>query len=166
MRHKGNVLLSFLIVSAFIIIVSGTDVAVPSGWKPEDLEQEVYRLVNQHRSKERFSELRWSEEIAKECRIHSRNMASAKIKLSHEGFNARMMRIKKKIDFLRGAENVAFNERVKDPAREAVETWLKSSGHRANIEGGYDLTGVGVAKNKEGRYYFTQIFIKKRAKDH
>jgi uncharacterized protein YkwD len=89
-------------------------------------------------------------------------MASAKIQLSHEGFNARMVRIKKKVDFLRGAENVAFNERVKDPAREAVETWLKSSGHRSNMEGGYDLTGVGVAKGKEGRYYFTQIFIKTR----
>ena len=140
--------------------------AVPSGWKSEGLEQEIYRLVNQHRSKEGFSELRWGEEIAKECRIHSRNMASAKIKLSHEGFNARMMRIKKKIDFLKGAENVAFNQKARDPAREAVETWLKSSGHRANIEGGYDLTGVGVAKSKEGRYYFTQIFIKKRAKDY
>lgn len=164
MRHKWEVLLSFLIISAFIIIVSIANVAVPSGWKPEDLEQEVYRLVNQHRSIEGFSGLRWSEEIAKECRIHSRNMASAKIRLSHDGFNARMMRVKKKIDFLRGAENVAFNERVKDPAREAVKTWLKSSGHRANIEGGYDLTGVGVAKSIEGRYYFTQIFIKKRAK--
>jgi uncharacterized protein YkwD len=165
MRHKGNVLLSFLIVSVFIIIVSGTDVAVPSGWRPEDLEQEVYRLVNQHRTREGFSRLRWSEEIAKECRIHSRNMASAKTQLSHEGLDERMRRIKKKIDFLRGAENVAFNERVKDPAREAIETWLKSSGHRANIEGEYDMTGVGIAKNKEGRYYFTQVFIKKRAKD-
>ena len=154
----------FLIVSAFMI-VSNTNVAVPSGWRPEDLEQEVYRLVNQHRSKERFSGLKWSEEIAKECRIHSRSMASAKIQLSHDGFDERMMRIKKKIDFLRGAENVAFNERVKDPAREAIETWLKSSGHRANMESEYDMTGVGVAKSKEGRYYFTQIFIKKRAKD-
>jgi len=165
MRHKWEAILSFLIISAFIIIVSTPNVVAPSGWKPEDLEQEVYRLVNQHRSIEGFSRLRWSEEIAKECRIHSRNMASAKIRLSHDGFNARMMRVKKKIDFLRGAENVAFNEGVKDPAREAVNTWLKSSGHRANIEGGYDLTGVGVAKSKEGRYYFTQIFIKKRAED-
>ena len=164
MGHKWKAIFSFLFVSAFIL-VGNTNVAVPSGGKPEDLEREVYRLVNQHRSKEGFSGLKWSEEIAKECRIHSRNMASAKIKLSHEGFNERMMRIKKKIDFLRGAENVAFNEGVKDPARKVVETWLKSSGHRANIEGGYDLTGVGVAKNKEGRYYFTQIFIKKRTKD-
>jgi uncharacterized protein YkwD len=93
-------------------------------------------------------------------------MASAKIKLSHEGFSTRMRRIKKKVDFLRGAENVVFNERVKDPAREAVETWWKSSGHRANMEGGYDLTGVGVAKGKEGRYYFTQIFLKTRTKEY
>jgi uncharacterized protein YkwD len=41
-----------------------------------------------------------------------------------------MMRIKKN-RFLKGAENVAFNERVKI-SQEAVNTWLKSSGHRSN----------------------------------
>ena len=161
MRQKWKTLFSFFFISA-LLLLGDSNGADPSEWKPEDVEQEVYRLVNQHRSREGFPGLRWSEEIARECRIHSRNMASAKIRLSHEGFNARMVRIKKKVDFLRGAENVAFNERVKDPAREAVETWLKSSGHRSNIEGGYDLTGVGVAKGKEDRYYFTQIFIKTR----
>jgi uncharacterized protein YkwD len=164
MRQKWKTLFSFFFIFAFLLLGDNNG-ADPSEWKPEDLEQEIYRLVNQYRTKEGFSGLKWSEEIARECRIHSRSMASAKIQLSHDGFNARMVRIKKKVDFLRGAENVAFNERVKDPAREAIETWLKSSGHRANIEGEYDMTGVGIAKNKEGRYYFTQVFIKKRAKD-
>jgi len=153
-----------LIVSAFMI-VGHTNVAVPSVWKPQDLEQEVYRLVNQHRSKEGLTGLEWSEVIANECRLHSQRMSSGKIKLSHEGFDDRMARIRREIDFSKGAENEAFHERVKDPAREAVETWLKSSGHRANMEGEYDMTGVGIATNKEGRYHFTQIVVKKRSKD-
>jgi uncharacterized protein YkwD len=164
MRQKAKTLFSFFSICTFLLL-GDSNGADPSEWKPEDLEQEVYRLVNQHRTEEGFPGLKWSEEVARECRVHSRSMASAKIQLSHDGLDERMRRIKKKIDFLRGAENVAFNERVKDPAREAIETWLKSSGHRANIEGEYDMTGVGIAKNKEGRYYFTQVFIKKRAKD-
>jgi uncharacterized protein YkwD len=27
------------------------------------------------------------------------------------------------------------------------------------MEGNYNLTGIGVAKNAEGEYYFTQLFI-------
>jgi uncharacterized protein YkwD len=161
MRQKWKTIFSFFFISA-LLLLGDNNGADPSEWKPEDVEHEVYRLVNQYRTREGFPRLKWSEEIAKECRIHSRNMASAKIRLSHEGFNERMVRIKKKVDFFGGAENVAFNEGIKDPTRETVETWLKSSGHRSNMEGGYDLTGVGVAKGKGGRYYFTQIFIKTR----
>ncbi len=165
MRHKWKAILSFFIVSAFIIIVGSTHGAVPSGWKSENLEEEVYRLVNQHRSQQGLPGLKWNEMISKEARNHSRNMAFGKIKLSHEGFDDRIARIRKKIDLSKGAENVALNQGAKDPPEEAIQTWLNSPGHRANIEGEYDMTGVGIAKNKEGRYYFTQIFIKKRTKD-
>jgi uncharacterized protein YkwD len=29
--------------------------------------------------------------------------------------------------------------------------------------GNYDLTGIGVASNSQGEYYFTQIFVLKRS---
>jgi uncharacterized protein YkwD len=28
--------------------------------------------------------------------------------------------------------------------------------------GAYDLTGIGIAKNAKGEYYYSQIFIKRR----
>jgi uncharacterized protein YkwD len=32
-------------------------------------------------------------------------------------------------------------------------------GHRKNIEGPYEVTGIGVARNAQGEVYFTQIFV-------
>ena len=59
----------------------------------------------------------------------------------------------------RVGENVAFNRGHRDPAAEAARGWLASRKHRENIEGPYQLTGVGVATNAAGEVYFTQIFI-------
>ncbi|MEB3337507.1 MAG: hypothetical protein VKJ46_08605 [Leptolyngbyaceae bacterium] len=39
---------------------------------------------------------------------------------------------------------------------------MKSPGHLKNIKGQYNLTGIGIAKDSQGKYYFTQIFILRR----
>jgi uncharacterized protein YkwD len=54
-------------------------------------------------------------------------------------------------------ENVASGQMT---AKEAVEGWLQSPGHKRNIEGNFTLTGIGWAKDKRGMIYFTQIFTK------
>jgi uncharacterized protein YkwD len=41
-----------------------------------------------------------------------------------------------------------------------VQFWLKSARHRKIIQGDYKLTGIGVAKNSDDKFYITQIFIK------
>lgn len=58
--------------------------------------------------------------------------------------------------------NSTIDNRHKDPATQAVQGWLKSSGHLANIRGNYTLTGIGVASNNQGEIYFTQIFLQSR----
>ena len=70
--------------------------------------------------------------------------------------------IAKAIAYSAAAENVAYNSGYSDPATQAVQGWLKSTGHRQNLEGNYNLTGIGIAKNAKGEYYFTQIFILSR----
>jgi uncharacterized protein YkwD len=57
---------------------------------------------------------------------------------------------------------VAYNQGYSKPDEQAVEGWIKSSGHRKNMEGDFDLTGIGITKNAKSEYYFTQIFIKSR----
>ncbi|MFM6200937.1 MAG: CAP domain-containing protein, partial [Dolichospermum sp.] len=55
-----------------------------------------------------------------------------------------------------------YNQGHQDPAAQAVQGWLNSSGHLANIRGNYNQTGIGVARNNQGKIYFTQIFLQSR----
>jgi uncharacterized protein YkwD len=55
------------------------------------------------------------------------------------------------------AENVASGQMS---AREVVDGWLNSPGHRRNIEGNFKLTGIGLARGSRGMIYFTQIFTR------
>ncbi len=89
-------------------------------------------------------------------------MAGGRVPFSHQGFKQRVKVISRMIPYHSAAENVAYNQGYGDPDREAVQGWLKSTEHRINIEGQYDLTGIGIAKNAVGEYYFTQIFIRRR----
>jgi uncharacterized protein YkwD len=56
------------------------------------------------------------------------------------------------------AENVAYGQLS---AKAVVDGWLKSAPHKKNIEGNYNLTGIGLAKDRKGVIYFTQIFLRK-----
>jgi uncharacterized protein YkwD len=85
-------------------------------------------------------------------------MLTGRSPFGHDGFHERIDRIKGKVGFVSLAgENVASGPMS---AREVVDGWLHSPGHRRNIEGDFRLTGIGVATAKNGMVYFTQIFIK------
>jgi uncharacterized protein YkwD len=43
-----------------------------------------------------------------------------------------------------------------------VQRLLESPVHRENIEGDFDLTGVGAATDAQGLLYLTQIFVRTR----
>ncbi|CAL1157815.1 unnamed protein product [Cladocopium goreaui] len=40
------------------------------------------------------------------------------------------------------------------------EGWIKSPGHRKNLEGAFDLCGIGVAQASTGEFFFTQLFAR------
>lgn len=123
------------------------------------IEQSVLQQINQYRATQKLPALTRNASIDNQARIHSQNVASGKVPFGHQGFQQRVQAIA--ISYRGAAENVAYNQNVSDPATQAVQGWLKSSGHLANIKGNYDLTGIGVASNSKGQIYFTQIFIRK-----
>ncbi len=85
-------------------------------------------------------------------------MAKGKVPFGHEGLQSRAKAIQKQIRTVTAVgENVASGPMT---AKEAVEGWLQSPGHKRNIEGDFTLTGIGWAKGKQGMIYFTQIFSK------
>lgn len=126
------------------------------------IEQAVHAQINKYRQQRNLPALKLDERISNSARIHSQNMASGAVPFSHNGFQERVQAIAKVIPLSAAAENVAYNMGYSDPATKAVQGWLNSTGHRQNIEGNYNQTGIGVAQNSKGEYYFTQIFIRKR----
>jgi uncharacterized protein YkwD len=126
-----------------------------------DLEQEVLAQINAHRQSIGLEPLASNPVIVAQSREHSQQMAAVG-SLSHDGFEERVEAIAAALSYRSAGENVASNQGFADPATQAVQGWLNSPGHRRNIEGDFDLTGIGIAQAADGTYYLTQIFIKTR----
>lgn len=124
------------------------------------LERTVFQKINQYRQSQGLAALSRNSTITTQARKHSQNMANTR-QLSHNGFEGRVQVIGQTFQWRGAAENVAYNAGFSNPAAQAVNGWLKSPGHLQNIVGDFNLTGIGVAKNSQGEYYFTQIFIKR-----
>jgi uncharacterized protein YkwD len=54
------------------------------------------------------------------------------------------------------AENIAMGQ---SNTQEVVRTWMNSSGHRANILGGYRRIGVSAYRSPEGTIFWCQQFM-------
>ncbi len=142
--------------------ISPTYIAQSTTNSLASIEQAVHAQINQYRASKGLAALTLNERISQQARTHSQNMASGAVTFGHDGFTERVQAIAKIIPYKGAAENVAYNKGYADPAKQAVQGWLKSPGHRQNIEGNYNQTGIGVAKNAKGEYYFNQIFIRSR----
>lgn len=122
-------------------------------------EQKVLDLTNAERKKAGVAEIKANAKLFAAARGHSDNMAAKQV-IAHEldgkNFDARMK--DRGYQFSAGAENCAMGQ--KTPA-EAVESWMNSAGHRTNLlNGTYTEIGIGIAKDSNGRYYWTQVFGK------
>ncbi|NJO76445.1 MAG: CAP domain-containing protein [Leptolyngbyaceae cyanobacterium RM1_406_9] len=126
-----------------------------------ELEQAVHAQINQYRVEQGLSPLEFNAEISEVARQHSQAMAEGQAAFSHDGFEQRGQAIAQKIPYRTVAENLAFNQGFSDPVTQAVKGWIDSPGHHANIKGDFDMTGIGVAKNEQGEYYLTQLFVKR-----
>ncbi len=156
---------SFLLLALLFIAACSDDEPVsPITDNPgiPEIEQRVHTLINQYRVGQGLQPLTLSDIITTQARNHSRDMADGSVPFSHDGFQERVDAISAQISIGGAAENVAMNSGYSDPARIAYDGWLKSDGHRKNIEGDYDLTGIGVAQSSSGGYYLTQLFAKSR----
>jgi uncharacterized protein YkwD len=128
----------------------------PPSTASASMSSEILRYVNQHRHSIGLPALQSNSFISSVALGHSRDMLSGKTPFGHEGFRDRIDLIRKKLGPIHvAAENVASGPMS---AREVVDGWLHSPGHRRNIEGDFRLTGIGLAFRADGMIYFTQIF--------
>ena len=77
--------------------------------------------------------------------------------VSHDDFVARSEDIMKKVGAKTVSENIAYNY---NSPQAAVDAWLKSPAHKANIEGNFTHFGLSIRVNAEGKKYYTNIFAK------
>ena len=120
------------------------------------MADEILKYINEYRRKKGLPSIVMNAAMSAEAQKHSENMAAHRTSFGHNGFQSRVKRISPALNGVSGAaENVAMGSTT---AREVVDNWLKSSMHKQNIEGPYNLTGIGVAADRKGVLYFTQIF--------
>jgi uncharacterized protein YkwD len=123
------------------------------------MEKNILYYINQHRRSIGLSDLVMLEQASQKATEHSIDMAKRITGFGHDGFETRVKYISQKTGAVSAAaENVAYGQMS---AREVVDGWLHSPGHRKNIEGNYTYTGIGLARDRDGVIYFTEIFIKR-----
>lgn len=128
------------------------------------LEQRIHALVNEQRKRAQLEPLAWHEAVARAARDHSKNMAERNF-FDHK--DPRWGDVDKRLNRFRIAwracgENIFMSQGHSNPARIAVQGWMNSPGHRANIlRQQFTHAGVGVFYRKHDQAYFiTQIFIR------
>lgn len=124
----------------------------------ETWTEEFMGYVNDHRRSIGLRALIHNDDMGDIARIHSENMAYGKVAFGHTGFSSRCSEARAALGGGNWCgENVAAGQKT---PRDAFNSWMNSSGHRANIESSRaSHTGFGYAKSSTGKYYWTQIFL-------
>lgn len=130
---------------------------MPAQSATDSFNTAILGYVNEFRAQNGKPALVMNEFMVETARRHSRDMASGATPFGHDGFDDRVRIIGNRLGPIHAAaENVAMGQMT---AREVVDGWIKSPGHRENMLGDYTLTGIGTARKDDGTIYFTQIFI-------
>lgn len=122
--------------------------------------QEVLKLVNQERQKQGLKALTLNTKLTSVANMKAKDMAD-KNYFSHTsptyGSPFQMLQ-NYGVTYTSAGENIAAGQRT---SQEVMNSWLNSSGHRANILN-KDYTQLGVGYYKGGSYgtYWVQLFIK------
>lgn len=125
--------------------------------KPSVSTENYFDIVNNHRVKIGLRPFIYSPTIAEVAYGHSRFMSEGYGRFGHGGWRNRCSRLRNDMRTNLCGEIVAMGQRTPEAV---LEAWLNSPEHRSAIENPrYTHTGVGVAKNQEGRLYWTQMFV-------
>ncbi|AFY30741.1 CAP domain-containing protein [Calothrix sp. PCC 7507] len=138
-----------------------------SGLNPDlaQIQQSVHNQVNQYRASKGLAPLKLDACVNKQVQVYAQEMANAGKPLNHQGLEQRSQAVIQTIPHSSYAyyENEYYCFGCKsDPATSAVKWWLNSPAHLKNILSQTELTGIGVAVNNKGEYYFAQMFIHAR----
>jgi uncharacterized YkwD family protein/spore coat assembly protein SafA len=140
------------------LIYPNQKINIPNIDTTKNVEVQVQQIVNQERSKAGLKPLVMDWELQRVARTKSCDMATTGY-FSHQspdyGSPFDMMK-SFGIKYRTAGENIAKGQRT---PQEVMQSWMNSSGHRANILKG-DFTHIGVGYCQQGNHW-TQLFIGK-----
>jgi uncharacterized protein YkwD len=134
-----------------------------SACAPTEVERRAFDKTNVARQESGLTQLLWDQELCRMARAHSERMALRGF-FDHstpEGLQLKDRAHENGILHFRViAENIAYNKGYDDPGGFAVERWMISAGHRANIlYVGFQASAIGSYVSADGSTYLTQVFI-------
>ncbi|WP_440121380.1 CAP domain-containing protein [Tenacibaculum sp. Ill] len=121
------------------------------------IEADILDLINTYRVNNGFSSLSKLQTIKSQTSNHTNYMIE-KDEVSHDFFYQRKEYLAENADAIKVGENVAYGYST---AEAVVNAWIKSDGHKENIEGDYTHFDVTAEKSANGKWYYTNIFVKK-----
>ncbi|MEZ4856156.1 MAG: CAP domain-containing protein [Gelidibacter sp.] len=124
---------------------------------PKTIEIEILELINNHRIEMGLNPLHNLNIIKSVAYTHTDYMVEVN-SVNHDNFFQRKASLQQNAGAIAVSENVAY---AYSTAQSVVNAWLNSEGHRENIEGDYTDFDVSAEQNSEGKWYFTNIFIKR-----
>lgn len=122
------------------------------------MDYAVVELINDYRISKGLSALNILNEASREAVTHNQYMVEQG-EASHDYFFKRLENLKKEVNAKSVSENVGYGY---SSAQYIVNAWLKSDGHRNNIENPkFTDLGISTIKDETGRNYFTNTFVKR-----
>ena len=121
------------------------------------IEVEILELINNHRLSLGLNPLAEMTMVKSVAHSHTDYMVDND-EVSHHNFFTRSDYLKSNAGAKKVSENVAFGY---SSAEAVVKAWIRSAAHKENLEGDFTNFDVSAEKNAEGRWYYTNIFIKK-----
>ena len=135
-----------------------TDNKVIVTYNYNETETQLVTLINDYRVSQGLNALQVINHISYKSQEHNEYMIDNNV-VNHDYFEQRSNNIIQVLGAERVGENIAYNYLT---AESAMQAWLNSPGHKANIVGDYTHFGISVTVNPEtGRKYYTNMFMKK-----
>jgi len=131
--------------------------------EPNEIERRAFEQTNAARIQNGLPPFVWDSDVCRMARIHSEKMSRQGF-LSHvtpDGLGLRdRIRAVGIEKFIVLGENIAYNQGYDDPGAFAVERWMLSPKHRANIlSPEFRAMAIGSYIAPDGSVYLTQTFI-------
>ena len=121
------------------------------------IEIEILELINNHRIGVGLNALNNLNIIKSVAYTHTDYMVEIN-QVNHDNFYQRKNSLMQNAGAAKVSENVAFGY---NSAQSVVNAWINSDAHRANLEGDFTDFDISAEQNSQGRWYYTNIFIKK-----